>query len=186
MWNLIKAGTTIGLIALSGLSHAQSHPTCSSAVVDQDGDGWGYEHGRSCIMSSSHPTCSSNAIVDGNWGFENGRSCRVATSSGSTPSCTSAAVNNGDGWGWENNRSCRYEASAQTPAPAGMELVWSENFNGTTIDPTKWDVFTGNYGTPKRVQIYSDAPENVRVENGALILKAVSYTHLTLPTTPYV
>ena len=61
---------------------------------------------------------------------------------------------------------------ASAPAPAGLELVWSDDFDGTTIDPTKWDVFTGNYGTPKRVQIYSDAPENVRVENGALILKA--------------
>ena len=85
-----------------------------------------------------------------------------------------------------------------------MELVWSENFNGTTIDPNKWEVFTGNYGTPSRVQIYSDARENLRVQNGALILRAtledgqwysgmvstndvrrpdtVSYTHLTLPT----
>ena len=53
-----------------------------------------------------------------------------------------------------------------------MELVWSENFNGTTIDPTKWEVFTGNYGTPSRVQIYSDARENLRVQNGALILRA--------------
>ena len=61
---------------------------------------------------------------------------------------------------------------APAPAPAGLELVWSDDFDGTTIDPTKWDVFTGNYGTPKRVQIYSDAPENVRVENGALILEA--------------
>ena len=63
---------------------------------------------------------------------------------------------------------------ASTPAPAGLELVWSDDFDGTTIDPTKWDVFTGNYGTPKRVQIYSDAPENVRVENGCLLYTSPS------------
>ena len=64
------------------------------------------------------------------------------------------------------------QALAQTPAPAGLELVWSDDFDGTAIDPTKWEVFIGNYGTPRRLQIYTDAPENVRVENGALILEA--------------
>ena len=63
-------------------------------------------------------------------------------------------------------------ALARTPAPAGLGLVWSDDFDGTTIDPTKWEVFTGSYGTPFRVQTYTNAPENVRVENGALILEA--------------
>ena len=63
-------------------------------------------------------------------------------------------------------------APAQTPAPAGLELVWSDDFDGTAIDPTKWEVFTGNYGTPHRLQIYTNASQNVRVENGALILEA--------------
>ena len=63
--------------------------------------------------------------------------------------------------------------SVATPqAPADLELVWSDDFDGTAIDPTKWEVFTGNYGTPFRVQTYTNAPENVRVENGALILEA--------------
>jgi len=63
-------------------------------------------------------------------------------------------------------------APAQTSAPVGLELVWSDDFDGTAIDPTKWEVFTGNYGTPHRVQTYTNAPENVRVEKGALILEA--------------
>ena len=63
-------------------------------------------------------------------------------------------------------------APAQTPAAAGLELVWSDDFDGTAIDPTRWEVFTGNYGTPYRLQTYTNAPENVRVENGALILEA--------------
>ena len=61
---------------------------------------------------------------------------------------------------------------AQTPAPTGLELVWSDDFDGTAIDLTKWEVFTGNFGTPTRIQIYSDDRENLRVENGALILEA--------------
>ena len=44
---------------------------------------------------------------------------------------------------------------AQTPAPTGLELVWSDDFDGTAIDPTKWEVFTGNYGTPWRCLLYT-------------------------------
>ena len=62
--------------------------------------------------------------------------------------------------------------AALAPAPAGLALVWSDDFDGTAIDPTRWKVFTGNYGNAKRLQTYTNAPENVRVENGALILEA--------------
>jgi len=106
-------------------------PVCSSAIIDQDGDGWGFENNQSCEFSSGHPPCSANAVINGNWGFENGRSCLVnasssnnsgnnsggaaTSSSGSTrPECTSAAVSNGTPWGWENNQSCRWGASTAT------------------------------------------------------------------------
>jgi len=95
---------------------------CSAAVADPDGDGWGYENNQSCRMATGFPTCSSNAVVNGRWGFENGRSCRADGNSGSNsatassgnsyPSCTSAAINSGNGWGYENNRSCRYTANS--------------------------------------------------------------------------
>ena len=94
--------------------------TCSSAIVDTDGDGWGYENGRSCQMPQGYPACSSTADVNGAWGFENGRSCRATSSNSSNsstssaPSCTAAAINNGDGWGWENHRSCRYSANSNS------------------------------------------------------------------------
>ncbi len=93
---------------------------CSSAVTDPDGDGWGWENNRSCSIPTGHPTCSSNAVINGAWGFENGKSCRVASGSTSSagtsgrPSCTSAAINNGDGWGWENNQSCRYSSGSSS------------------------------------------------------------------------
>ena len=54
-------------------------------------------------------------------------------------------------------------AAAPAPAPAGLELVWSDDFDGTAIDPTRWEIFTGNFGTPFRLQTYTNAPENVRV-----------------------
>jgi len=96
---------------------------CSSAVVDPDGDGWGYENNQSCTMATGFPVCSATAIIgNGGWGFENGRSCRVGgntsgnsasnNSGNSYPTCTSAAINNGDGWGYENSQSCRYTSNS--------------------------------------------------------------------------
>ncbi len=84
-----------------------SAPSCTSAITDIDGDGWGYEFGRSCKFSAGYPTCSSTAVVNGSWGFENGKSCKVKSNTSTRPVCTAAAVNNGNGWGWENNQSCR-------------------------------------------------------------------------------
>ena len=123
----------IGASALgfSGSASAQSAPQCSSAATDPDGDGWGYEHGRSCrtpttsagdrTVQSTHPSCTAAAINNGGgWGWENNRSCRYTASSSapsgtatsSRPVCTSAAINNGDGWGWENNQPCVHSASS--------------------------------------------------------------------------
>jgi len=49
-------------------------------------------------------------------------------------------------------------------------LLWEDDFNGTSVDLTKWEVFEGQYGTPYRAQTY--ARENVRVENGSMFLEA--------------
>ena len=58
-------------------AHAQSY--CRDAGSDQDGDGWGWEDGRSCKVSG-------NQQMD---------VCRL-----------SGSDSDGDGWGWENGRSC--------------------------------------------------------------------------------
>jgi len=62
----------------------EGYPQCSSASVDPDGDGWGWENGKSCqvIVSAtpSYPICSSlSADPDGDgWGWENGKSCKTS------------------------------------------------------------------------------------------------------------
>lgn len=126
-WSLLCSSFVASLLLLSPTNEAVANaPACSSAITDQDGDGWGYENNQSCQFGSGHPPCSANAVVNGAWGFENGRSCLVtasnsstsnngsSTSGGSRPECTSAAVSNGTSWGWENNQSCRWGASTTT------------------------------------------------------------------------
>lgn len=57
------------------------------------------------------------------------------------------------------------------------ELVWSDEFNtGNQPDPTYWtyDLGTGNSGWGNNeIQVYTNKTENVRIENGHLIIQAL-------------
>jgi len=78
---------------------------------------------------------------------------------------------------------CASIAGAQTvPASATKaspwKLVWSDEFNGDKLDYSKWGVEVNAFGGGNNeLQIYSDRPENVRVENGRLILEARKDNH---------
>jgi beta-glucanase (GH16 family) len=52
-------------------------------------------------------------------------------------------------------------------------LVWSDEFNGTSIDHTKWEREVNAFGGGNHeLQMYTDRPCNVRVEDSRLILQA--------------
>lgn len=53
-------------------------------------------------------------------------------------------------------------------------LVWSDEFNGDSLDESKWNYVQGGggYGN-KELQNYTNRPENIRVENGKLIIEAL-------------
>lgn len=53
------------------------------------------------------------------------------------------------------------------------KLVWSDEFNGTSLDLDNWNIeVNGNGGGNNEAQYYTDRAENVRVENGCLVLQA--------------
>lgn len=56
---------------------------------------------------------------------------------------------------------------------AGWELAWSDEFDGDSLDRTKWapEVSCWGGGNAER-QCYTDRPENIAVEGGMLLLKA--------------
>jgi beta-glucanase (GH16 family) len=64
--------------------------------------------------------------------------------------------------------------------PAEARLVWSDEFDGTRIDPKKWvfDTSRNRQGWYNKEQQYyaADRPENARVADGSLIISARAET----------
>lgn len=68
------------------------------------------------------------------------------------------------------------------------QLVWSDEFEGSSLDQSKWSYEYGGKGWGNReLQYYTDRAENIRVENGNLIIEArkETYTDDTGQTNDY-
>jgi len=58
------------------------------------------------------------------------------------------------------------------------QLVWSEEFNGPELDVSVWNIETGGNGWGNQEkQFYTGRPENLRIENGQLIVEARKETY---------
>ncbi len=56
--------------------------------------------------------------------------------------------------------------------PEGFELVWSDEFDGDTIDQENWTYDIGGWGWGNgESQYYTDRPENARLQNGLLVIE---------------
>jgi beta-glucanase (GH16 family) len=59
------------------------------------------------------------------------------------------------------------------PAEGGWDIVWSDEFGGTELDRSKWKPEESCWGGGNQErQCYTDRPENIRVTDGILHLKA--------------
>ncbi len=59
--------------------------------------------------------------------------------------------------------------------PEGYDLTWSDEFEGTTLDTDNWtpEIGTGSGGWGNaELQYYTSRPENLRVEDGTLVITA--------------
>lgn len=70
----------------------------------------------------------------------------------------------------------RFQQVALTEAnikPETWKMVWNDEFEGSTIDTTKWNHVRGGggYGN-NELQYYTDRVENARIENGQLVIEA--------------
>jgi beta-glucanase (GH16 family) len=77
----------------------------------------------------------------------------------------------------------------QFPSDEAYQLVWSDEFDGTEVDLSKWSYELGDgcqisqdlcgWGN-NELQYYTDRPENVFVQDGILTIKAIKETPLYL------
>lgn len=71
-------------------------------------------------------------------------------------------------------------APSLTPSPtaapwerAGWNLVWHDEFEDTELDRTHWTFDIGGNGWGNQeLQMYTDRPENIRIEDGILVIEA--------------
>lgn len=67
-----------------------------------------------------------------------------------------------------------FTAPAHAEAPAGYSLSWSDEFDGTSLDTSKWGYAYGCFDPALKTQThYTDSPENVRVADGNLYITAL-------------
>jgi hypothetical protein len=107
---------------------AECFPICASAATDDDGDGYGYEMGRSCVVAGSAPALGAAAcepppleepdIPPGD-GFYVGDMCHPRCASDATDA--DPETGELDGWGYEMGRSCIVAGSA--PAMSAVPCI---------------------------------------------------------------
>src|ERR1035438_7510122 len=68
--------------------------------------------------------------------------------------------------------------SAWAGPPAGYYLVWGDEFNGTSLDTTKWDYWVDNRTWGKA---YNDGAVAVSVTNGCLVITSKHISGTTYP-----
>jgi beta-glucanase (GH16 family) len=64
-------------------------------------------------------------------------------------------------------------AALAQAVPPGWILDWRDEFDGVTLDPSKWVAETAGHGYGNNeLQFYTGRPENLRLENGLLVIEA--------------
>ncbi len=62
--------------------------------------------------------------------------------------------------------------------PPGWQLVWNDEFDGSSIDSRKWEhEVNAQGGGNNELQYYTARPENSYIENGNLVIRALKETY---------
>ena len=76
-------------------------------------------------------------------------------------------------WSVSFGRAAVAQKDSVDTSSAKMKLVWSDEFDGDSLNYSKWGVQENAFGGGNQeLQIFTDRAKNVRVENGHLVLEA--------------
>ncbi len=159
---------TFFYLALFQSLSAQILPSCVSASSDIDGDGFGWELNRSCIVddtSTGAPICED---TDGDgFGWDGFATCTLGAATAVTAACVDS---DGDGFGWNGTSTCLIEdmpvLTVQSGSAPPLQCIDSDGdgfgWDGfeTCLVP---DVSVGSEGDPQA------NPSSAAVPAGACI-----------------
>lgn len=129
-------------------AESSGSPVCELSGADPDGDGWGWEQGRSCL--AQNPTEPNNTCIDldgDGWGWDGTASCEVSGGNGGGGNGSDCVDPDGDGWGWGSQGSCQVNQEGADPVVAG-ECIDADGdgygWDGTvSCDPNQEGTETG-------------------------------------------
>ena len=80
--------------------------------------------------------------------------------------------------------SCVGQSEEAMFVPDGYELIWSDEFDGESLDMDNWTPEIGGHGWGNNeLQFYTGRKENVQVRDGSLIMRAVNEDYEGSPVT---
>ena len=80
--------------------------------------------------------------------------------------------------------SCAGPSAEEMFVPEGYELIWSDEFDGESLNADKWTPEIGGHGWGNyELQFYTGRKENVDVRDGRLIMTAVKEDYEGAPVT---
>ena len=80
--------------------------------------------------------------------------------------------------------SCAGQSEEAMFVPDGYELIWSDEFDGESLDMDNWTPEIGGHGWGNNeLQFYTGRKENVQVRDGSLIMRAVKEDYEGSPVT---
>ena len=137
----------------------------SAECVDSDGDGYGWDGKKTCIVNA---VSNSQKCIDPDgdgWGWANNKSCKVSESQTNSTKLNSEAPNNfnasfrnsskcvdtdGDGYGWDGQKSCRISRPSQGKCidSDGDGYGWDGKQSCRVYQEAAWDSDLGSYNNP--------------------------------------
>lgn len=73
----------------------------------------------------------------------------------------------------ESPDSTTVEPTAEIPAEPAYQLVWQDEFDGDTVDATKWTFAVHGRPANNELQYYTDSSDNAFIEDGKMVLQAL-------------
>jgi len=165
--------------------------TCNVVYTDESGD-WGVEFNDWCGIVTSickgqsssycfseklgYLCCSGCSVIytdsDGDWGVEKNNWCGIKDNCSSKPATTTTIKKTTTKT--NINAPTTPTDNSKTPEIENYKLVFADEFEGNSLDRTKWDVEVNCWGGGNgEKQCYVDHEENIFVKDGQLHLKAV-------------